>query len=452
MSTATDAAHIVPPAERLRVRLRKGVTWNLINTVFNQGSTFVVNVIIANLLGRQIFGEYAIILSTVLTLSTVAQLATGYTATRYVAEFRSVDRAKVGRILGLCSLISVTMASIAVLLLLVSTPWLATIVLKRPDLALSLMIGAGFVFCTTINGYLLGALAGLESYRALGQAGIITGSSYIVLCVIAVWLGGLNGALVGLALSSLLQLVVLSWFLRAESSKQKIVINYHGVWQEKNILLKFTLPAALSGFVSIPLLWLASAFLVRQHAGYEQMALFSAASSFRVIVLFLPNILHTVGMTIMNNHKGLGEGAQYRITFRTNIVLTAASVLIGALFFVLFGPWLLSVFGRSFSEGYPVLLVLMLGTLPEALAPTAYQIILSREKIWLSFFAIVLPHYGAMIVVAFFLTPLYGAVGLAVAYATGWIINLVTTTLLAWQYRGFSFQTIRSCGTLGTVS
>lgn len=439
MSIATDST-TVRPTEQLGVRLRTGITWNLVSTIFNQGSTFVVNIIVANLFGRQRFGEYSIIMSTILTLANVAQLAIGYTATRYIAEFRSTDQDRAGRILGLCSIVSVMTALIAVLFLLVNASWLATLVLRRPDLAQELMIGGGAILFTTINGYLLGALAGLESFKALGKAGIISGSSYVMICGLAAWTGGLRGVLVGLVVSSLLQWVVLSWLLSVERGRAKIVINYYGVWQEKNILFKFALPAALSSLVTLPSLWLASAFLVRQPAGYEQLALYSAATSFRVIVLFLPNIFHNVGMALLNNQKGIGERERYQRVFVANIVLTMGSVLIGASVIILFGPWLLGLFGKSFSEGYTVLLVLMLSTLPEALAYSAYQILISREKMWLSLFAIVLPQYGIMIILAFLLTPIYGAVGLAAAYAAGWFVTMGTVIFLAWQDRSLIFQ------------
>ena len=85
----------------LRSRIINGTFWNLIATVSGQGSTFVIGIIIARIVQLKQYGEYAIILSTLLSLAGIVQLSIGQTVTKYVAEFRSVDIDKVGRILSL---------------------------------------------------------------------------------------------------------------------------------------------------------------------------------------------------------------------------------------------------------------------------------------------------------------------------------------------------------------
>src|SRR5262249_2034569 len=166
----------------LHARLQSAITWNLVGTIFNQGSTFAVNILVAHFLSRQVFGEYAMLQSTMLTVANIAQLATGFTATKYVAEFRSTDQARTGRILGLFSAVSAAVACIATLALLAAAPWLAAHTFQAPHLASALMIVAGVVLFTVMNGYQMGALAGLESYRSLAQAGIISGSLYVGIC------------------------------------------------------------------------------------------------------------------------------------------------------------------------------------------------------------------------------------------------------------------------------
>ena len=54
---------------------RDYVGWNLVGIAASQGSTFVVGVIVANLLGRQAFGEYAMVRSTLLAWAALAPLA-----------------------------------------------------------------------------------------------------------------------------------------------------------------------------------------------------------------------------------------------------------------------------------------------------------------------------------------------------------------------------------------
>jgi len=78
-------------------------------------------------------------------------------------------------------------------------------------------------------------------------------------------------------------------------------------------------------------------------------------------------------------------------------------------------------------------LVLMLSTTPEALAVAAYQVVQSQAKMWLSLFAVCLPRDGLIVLLAYFLSPLYGAVGVAWAYTLGWMLTLLTIVAMLAQ-------------------
>jgi len=127
MSSVIDALTpdiAAPPIPGLRSRFVGGIRWNLLAAIAAQGGAYLVNILLARLLKREAFGEYAIIQNTLLTASMIAQVGTGLTATKYVAEFRSSDKVRVGRILGLCFVVS-AVTSIAIALLLVAAGLLA---------------------------------------------------------------------------------------------------------------------------------------------------------------------------------------------------------------------------------------------------------------------------------------------------------------------------------------
>src|SRR3954465_9073982 len=97
----------------IRKRFGHGVAWNLFDTVLTQGSVFVTTMLLARILGKEVFGELGMIQSTMQTLATVAQLAAGFTATKYVAEYRDTNKARTGRILGLCSVMTFANGALA---------------------------------------------------------------------------------------------------------------------------------------------------------------------------------------------------------------------------------------------------------------------------------------------------------------------------------------------------
>ena len=175
------------------------------------------------------------------------------------------------------------------------------------------------------------------------------------------------------------------------------------------MILRFALPVGLSGFTTAPALWLPGAFLVRQTNGYQQMAIYSASYSLMSIVLFVPSIANNVVMSIINHHKGLEKKSEYRWTFWMNLVVTLAIMTTGACVFALLGPNLLRLYGKGFSEGFPVLLILLVATIPQGLTLAMYQVIQAQAKMWLSFLAVAAPRDILTIVLAYLLIPTHGA-------------------------------------------
>jgi O-antigen/teichoic acid export membrane protein len=416
-------------------RFARGVYWNSLGTLFVQGSTFVTSILLARLLGREVFGELAMIQSTLLTLSSIAQVSTGLTATKYVAEFRDADKLRAGRVLGLCSVLTLATGVIATLFLLISSPWMAANFLAAPHLTSSLAISAAFVLFSVMNGYQIGALAGLECYKSISVFGALLGAAHLALCSVGAMAWGLSGALGGMACSALLRWVVYGLVLRREISKRGIVLNRRDGLDERDILRRFALPAALSGLTTMPAVWLGNALLVQQPNGYAEMGSYSAAINLRTVVLFLPVLLNGVAVALINSHKGREERSSFQATFYLNLRLTTAAALIGALLMALFGGAALKVFGSDFavSNVANMILLMSISVVLEAIGIALYQLIQSHEKMWLSFFAIALPRDMLIVVSAYFLTERFGGAGLAGAFAIGCLLALLTKIALIYK-------------------
>src|SRR5438093_20598 len=159
----------------VRGRFARAILWNVVSAASAQGSTFIANVVLARLLGKETFGTYALVLGTIQGLSMVAGLAMGYTATRYVSEFRVSDLAKAGRVLGFCLLTSGVAGATAALALVTMAPIVAKL-LHDSGVVPLLRIAGVTAFFVILNGTLMGALAGLEGYRRMATANIGAGT------------------------------------------------------------------------------------------------------------------------------------------------------------------------------------------------------------------------------------------------------------------------------------
>ena len=415
----------------LRQRLRRGVVWSLTGSVFNQGSTFAVSVLVANLLGRESFGKYALIQGTAVMLTNLAQAAIGYTATRYVAELRSRDPARAGRVLALCVAASLICAVVAGAALLLGAPMVAREALHLPSLAPELRIMAGTVLFGVLNGLWLGALAGLESYRAVGVGGIISGTAYVLLCGGGAHLFGLRGASIGLAVSAFLQCLVLAQFVRKSSRLMGLAPDFGRCWEERLLLRDFAAPAALSGALLPLSMWIGTALLARGQGSAVDVALFSSSNSLRLLILFIPMISNGVALSLLSHERGLGHWPRYRRLFFANMGLTIGLVVLGAVGLLLAGRHLLAFFGPTFDAAYPTLVILVISTIPEGLTAAVYQVVQTESAMWRSLLLIVLPRDAVLMLLSFALVGDLGARGLAYAYLVAWCVALSAACILS---------------------
>ena len=82
-------------------RLAKGAAWSLVGAVSSRLLVLASTAVIVRILGKEQFGEYGMVQSTLLLLGTFAGMGLGITATKHTAELRVTDPRRAGGLLGL---------------------------------------------------------------------------------------------------------------------------------------------------------------------------------------------------------------------------------------------------------------------------------------------------------------------------------------------------------------
>ena len=180
----------------------------------------------------------------------------------------------------------------------------------------------------------------------------------------------------------------------------------------------------------MPAVWLASLLLLAQPGGYRQMAFYSVANNFRTIVLFVPRLVHNVGLSLLNNQVGLRDPTSYRSVLRLNLATTATIIIASAGAIAVAGRWLLRIFGEGYDGAYPTLLLLMAASVLEALWYFVNQVASSRERMWPLVLGSTLPRDVLVVLLALAFIPRFGAEGMAVASLLAWGIALVLAVRL----------------------
>jgi len=415
-------------------RLGNGFFWSGLSAVLTSGINFLTAVLIARILSKEGFGEYLVVQSTAMTIAGISQLAIGYTATKYISEYRIVSKHRVSRIIGACAITSAVLAFFASVCTVLSSDWIAKDLLGRPDLVFGLKISAFMIFFNIMNGYQLGVLAGLESFKILAKlnlVGMLTGSSLLVGLA---YIYGINGLFIGLSVTSFLQWILTSLFLRAEFKIHQIKAIYKDCLKELPVFYGFALPAAISGFISMPVLWIGNVYLAKSLDGFNAVAGFAAANGFRTIVLFVPSILSRVSLSVLNNYKGERNYQGYRQVFALNLKISLVVSIFTSIAIGIFGIPLLGLYGGDFKSSYSTLLLLLAAGCIEATFQALYQHIQSNGKMWSSLFLIVLPRDLMLVMLIAYLVPNFGANGLATSLVISWALSLLILSFIVNKF------------------
>lgn len=403
-------------------RFRSALLWNIVGSVAAQGGAFAGNLVVARTLGRESFGGFAIISSTMLAVAGIAQLSTGFTATKFVAEFAVTDPARAGRVLGLCQLVAIATGLIAALGLLLGAQPLAARVLQIPALALQLAIAANYIFFAVTAAVPLGALAGLHAFRLAAIVNALQGILSVALC----WLGarafGLTGAVCAMALGALVRCALAFILLVFVCRQRGVPIRFRGAWRDRQVLFGFAIPAALCGVTILPALWACNAILIRRAGDLTGMAYVGAAMSLKTLILFLPAVIEGVSTALINREHGAGNQHTYRQIFNLSLAATGALAGVLTIGVVSLAHPLMALFGNQFTAGTDILRVLAIAACLQALTGPFYQVIQSQGRMWFFLFAVTLPRDLLMVALAFVLTPRHGALGLAFAQLFAYVL------------------------------
>jgi O-antigen/teichoic acid export membrane protein len=421
-------------ASALGSRLARGVFWSVAGTVISRGSMLAASVLVARMLGRTGFGELGMIQSTVGMFGVFAGFGLGLTATKHVAELRSGDPVRTGKIIGLSGAVAAVTGGMMALALFLFAPWLAAHTINAPHLSGVLRIGGLILFINALNGAQTGALSGFEAFRTIAYVNFFVGLISFPVLVGGAYLGGLPGAVWALAISLGFNWLLNHIAVRKEARRYGVPITIRKCGREWPVLWKFSLPAFFAAAVVGPVNWACGALLVNQPNGYGEMGIFNAANQWFSILLFLPGMVGGVVLPVLSDQLGRNDTAQSQKTLllaiKMNLLLVTPLVVVA----IIASPSIMNLYGEGFGEGWPTLVVVLLTAgLLAAQAPVG-QIITASGRMWLGF--LMNSGWALVFILGTIFLLDHGSLGLAAARAGGYVIHAV------WTF-GFAFWFLR---------
>jgi O-antigen/teichoic acid export membrane protein len=367
-----------------------------------------------------------------------AGLGLGITATKYVAEFRTKDPARAGRIIQMSGRLAWGSGTAMAVLLVILAPWLSRHTLSAPQLARPLAISSLVLLFSAIAGAQSGALAGFEAFKQITRISFLSGLSTFPVMVGGAWLLGLNGAVWGLVASQAVLWALGFFSVRKEAHRASVPLGEKSYAREWSLLWQFTLPGFLCYLMLIPTEWLCNATLVNQPQGFSQMGLLSAANQWYAVLSFLPAVLGQAMLPVFSERYGqqkISEATHIlSLSIKINAAVSAPLVVLGSLA----SPYIMAFYGKNFIEGWPILVVVLVTAGLAAIEIPAAQVLTAFGHMWV--LSAMNFCWACCFLLLTWLLVHHGAIGLATAKMiahllhTGWLLA-VTVMLVKRKTR-----------------
>jgi O-antigen/teichoic acid export membrane protein len=418
--------------DELTWRVIRGSFWALSGSVISKGFSLIATIIIARILGKLHYGELGIIQSTITMFTAFAGFGLGVTSTKYVAELRDNDPVKAGSIIASSNLVAGIFGFLITILFVILAPVISSDLLKAPGLSNEMRIGAIILFFSAVNGAQTGAMAGFENFKGIAKINVASGLITFPVQILLAYFFSLKGAILGLGITVISQWILNFYLLRRTAEQYKIRIRLKHSFRDISYLWKFSLPALMGGILVSISLWFANTMLVSNSNGFNEMAIFNAASQWQNIVLFIPFAVSQISLPLFSNSKN--DAGRFLRLIRYNVLLNFMICFVLAVIFASFSKTIMQSYGENFREGYIVLVILAGTAVLISVNSVIGQVLAGIGRMWVGFFINLVWAILFLALSHHFITSELGASGLARSMLLSYLAHTVTVASVSYYF------------------
>lgn len=359
-------------------QLFKDSFWALLGSALGKGLALIAGIAIARMLGSEQFGEYSTIKNTLMMIAIFSSMGLGYSATKFIAESAAKsDSKRVSNTHRIATTLTLMMSGAIALLTMLFSKQLS-IWLEAEHLCNTLRLSAIAIIFNAIITTQAGELAGLGEYKQLAKnsawSGIITFITST--CLTLLW--GFNGAIIALIISLLFNALLNYFAIAKHIDKSSAPIDK--VFCRE--IIRFSLPIALQEGLYAITSWV-TIFIIIKFANYVELGIYSAATQWMAVILFIPGALRNVALShfsATNNNK-----QQTHIILQRLMLVNFISTFIPFLVILILSGWIEKLYGSSFIGLQCVLNICVFTAIVSSLTNVLTQEFISQGKNWFLF-------------------------------------------------------------------
>jgi EPS I polysaccharide export inner membrane protein EpsE len=408
-----------------------GATWSLVGAFFSQVIILLGTLLLARIFGKETYGQFVLIQSTVNTVGVFSGFGIGATATRYIAALKEIDPQRLARILALSEITVLIFSAIISLGLSIMSKQMSSSIFNAPELTTPLAIAAFAVFFSVLDGYHKSTLIGFESMRAFAVVSIVGVGLSLPIMLFSVYKFGLYGAVVSLVVSAFLQAIISRVQMTRVLLRSNISKKYNNCLKEWRVIRDYSLPSFLAGALVSSAHWVCQAMLSKMQNGYSEIALLGVAMQWFNVIIFLPLITSRVVMPMLTESFASDNINNSRkilyLAIKANI-LTAVPM---AIFISIISPWLFELYGQDFKKDSFLLIIAAITAAIVAIQTPVGNLISAISRMWLG----MIMNFGWAIIyisTSFYLREM-GSLGVFIGMGIAYTFNAMWTLQFAFH-------------------
>jgi O-antigen/teichoic acid export membrane protein len=417
-----------------RSALRAG-GWTLGGNTIGRLASALSTLFAAAMLGSRSYGEFALVQTTALTITSVSALGLPLSATKLVSEARMRDRERTNSLIGTALLMTASTGVTVLIGYCLLSQVLARTVFDQKVAVSVLIAAAPLLVLSPLGEVLAGILTGLEEFPRLGSfqalRGVLLGTALSMAAALGI---GIAGVLLAVVLAETISCAIgCSLLLRLRGP---VRLTLAGTGRCIRSLLRVSLPALLASVSVLPALWVGQVLLSRQPDGLQKVGVFAVAYRWHLVAVFVPAVLGSVLLPMLGRLRATQRAPDANRLFLRYTWFTLSLAAPAGLALMVFANPIMALQGPQYAAGAAILVILGLAVVPAGLNNVLSQRAVAESRLGLWVVSDV-AQAGVLIAVALLLVPTLDGVGLAWAYVAAFVTTcIVLIPVLAPDKRG----------------
>lgn len=354
--------------------LLKDSFWSVFGNGVGNFLLLMAGVIIARFLGKDLYGEYGMVKTTMFYIAGFASFGLSYSSTKYIAEHILERPEKVNDIVISCLKISSGFSVLLCLILILLSDEIASFV-DEPALASPFRYLGIIIITRSVANTLNGLLGGFKKYKEIGINSIISGAGLLIFGAVFTYFWGIIGSFSALLVSQLI-LCTLNTIALYKESKKYPKANESCTLE----IITFSLPIAIQELFYAICNW-GVMLVLTKYASLGDVGIYSAASQWYAVVLFIPNLLSNVVLSYLSGENKNKQ--QYSNLFKKMLLINIVCAIIPFAIVAVFSDLIASFYGSDFMGLSGVLRILIAGTVFACAAGVYQSDYIARSQNWM---------------------------------------------------------------------